>query len=248
MSDTQTIQDTTQTNVVEVLALFKLGRINREDIGPENQTVLSYYLGLMAENESFSAKVHSRMEQLRGNGRKVPLFPPEVIKNLKKKKRRIKKRVFAFQLNFFPAKLSQDDGSIGQENIRDSDSTIFKVGRQLDNPYINKRRTVLAEDVRRRRLELRELIGLPIARGKSRHVNDPNYKFLVKRICTFDQFGIFEQYDRVYADIPEDLNLKIQQIMQLIDELLNNNLTRRQFFRRFDEFVENYQSYWNNPM
>ena len=234
-------KDAEAENILGVLALYKLGRIKRGDIGQENQAVLDFYLGLLGEDPKFAVRVRARMSELNSNGRKIPLFAPEVIARMKKKKKRKAKREYAFQLALWPLKLSKVDRNLGRDKVTDPEREIFKTGKKLDSRSFRVRRSTYSEDIRRKNLELREMIGLPIARGKNPHVNDPRYKFLVKRIYTLDVFGIFSEFDRVIIDIPEDLNLKIKKIRKFIDDILHANLSMRQFYKRFNEFSEVYQ-------
>jgi hypothetical protein len=91
-----------------------------------------------------------------------------------------------------------------------------------------------------KRTELRKRIGLPVARGKDPHVNDNFYKFLVKKVYTFDEFGIFEEYDRVLDKMPPELDGKINQVAGLINELLNTGLNRQERSKKFWQFDREY--------
>lgn len=248
MSGSDHVENAEANNIVEILALFKLGKIKKGDIGHENLAVLDYYLGLMDEDPKFDARVRARMLELNGNGRKIPLFTSEDLSRAKKKKKRKPKREYAFQLTLLPLKLSKVEGSPGLDNVRDPEAKIFQTGKKLGSRSTYVRRPVFSEDIRKKNLKLRGMIGLPIARGKNPHVGDPLYKFLVKRICDHDVFGIFAEYDRVITDIPKDLELKIKEVRKLIDDLLNNNLNRFQFYKLFDEFSEEFQKRWNTPI
>lgn len=129
-----------------------------------------------------------------------------------------------------------------------SEKRLDRLGVELGSYYYRHlRNTPITEEIKAKKIELRDRIGLPIARGKDPHVNDRFYIFLVKRICTFDTFGIFMEYDRVLDKVPPELDLKIKQVGRLVDELLNKGLNRPQRFGKFNQFVKDYQQRWNIP-
>lgn len=123
----------------------------------------------------------------------------------------------------------------------DPERNLVKLYRDADNRYFSRKNSLISKEVKIKREELRNRIGLPVARGKDPHVNDDFYKFLVRRVYSFDTFGIFREYDRAIDGVPEDLNLKINQISGLIDELLNKGLNRPQRFNRYYQFDREYR-------
>jgi len=100
------------------------------------------------------------------------------------------------------------------------------------------------QEIRKKQTDLRNLIGLPVARGKDPHINDDFYKFLVRSIYKRDIFGIFMEYDRVLGEIPEELNDRINQVKELINELLNTSLNKQQRYKAFNQFSQEYQNKW----
>ncbi|KKS95122.1 MAG: hypothetical protein UV71_C0012G0043 [Microgenomates group bacterium GW2011_GWC1_43_13] len=102
----------------------------------------------------------------------------------------------------------------------------------------------MSKDIREKKRELREIIGLPVARGKSEHVNDRFYKFLVRRIVNFDTFGIFSEFDRAISEKPPELESKICEVKGLVAELLGGELNQRERFQRFYEFSREYTEKW----
>lgn len=127
----------------------------------------------------------------------------------------------------------------------DPDKRLYRLGAELNSRYYRYlKNTPITEEIKAKKLELRSRIGLPIVRGKDPHVNDRFYKFLVKKIYTFDTFGIFMEYDRVLDRVPPGLDLKIKQVGGLVDELLNKGLNRPQRFEKFNQFVKDYQQSW----
>lgn len=236
-------QNNPRKDIIEILALFSAGEIKKEDLSENNQVILGYYLGLMADNPEFAAKVNSRKNQLAiMSGRKIPLYSSDKIKKLAKRKRKIKKAKPAFQLKIWQDKPISNSETHESKYIHDPEKELIELGRNLDNPFYNHKNSPITAEIKRKKIELRNLIGLPIARGKDPHVNDDFYKFLVKRVCALDIFGIFIEYDRVIDETPQELDLKIKQVKKLIDELLNQGLNRAQRFKRFNQFAKEYQN------
>lgn len=253
MAGVERSQEKEGVSIIETLALFLAGRLNRSDLSENNQAVLGYYIGLMNEDLEFAAKVNSRKNQLLDPvGHKVPLFSPEVIDSLPKHKRHKRsKNENASQPSLWQNEpkinIESDSGMVfGLENVIDPERKLFEVGMSLDSPFFEYyKNSPIIEEIKKKKMELRNQIGLPIARGKDPHVNDKFYQFLVRRICNQDTFGIFIEYDRVMGEIPEELNLKIKEVEGLIDELLNKNLNRKQRFSTFNQFIKEYNDRWN---
>ena len=103
----------------------------------------------------------------------------------------------------------------------------------------------LNEEFKIKKQELRNIIGLPVARGKSPHVNDSLYKYLVKQIYKHDKFGIFHDY---LLPIPVDKNLQIRinQVTELIDNMLRNTSldTKRKKWNYYKQFSADYRQRW----
>lgn len=124
---------------------------------------------------------------------------------------------------------------------RDPERNLVKLYKDADNRYFNGKNSLISKEVRIKREELRNRIGLPVARGKDPHINDDFYKFLVRRVFFFDTFGIFREYDRAIDGVPAELDLKINEVSGLIDDLLNKGLNRPQRFNRFHQFDREYR-------
>jgi hypothetical protein len=236
-------------DITYTLALFLSGKIRREDMAEENQTVLSFYLGLMADYHQFAQRVNSLKNQLMTNGQKIPLYSEEEIKRMKKYKKRHRKKdePQASQLSFWSEKNVFENEEQSLKIISDPEKTLFQEGEKLESRFFPRKKLLITKEVREKKLKLREMIGLPVARGKNPHVNDRFYKFLVRNICQYDEFEIFREYDRVLDELPEDLSLKIKEVSDLVEQLLNNNLNRNQKYNTFKEFVRDYHDRWNNP-
>lgn len=233
------------TDIVEMLALFLAGKIQKEDLSENNQTTLGYYLGLMSEDRKFATKVNTRTEALRDKGRRIPLFDAEDLKRAKKHRRKkISSGERFTQPDLFEDSTIHGVGNMEPGEIVDPEEKLVKLHRSSSSRRGFVHKKLLQEDIQGRKNELRSKIGLPIARGKDPHVNDPFYKFLVKRITVFDVFGIFNEYDRAFVEISPELELKIQQVKNLTSELLSGELNMGDRFRRYDEFQHEYKKEW----
>jgi hypothetical protein len=239
-------QNSGDQNIIEFVALFKTGRIKRKDMDENNESSLNYYLGVIEEDPKFTEQVSKRMYQLT-EGEKIPLFTDEQINQLKRHKRYKKHNSTpASQPELWPKKptsINKTDLS----SIIEPNKKIFQLGKDLNKKYYRHIVSPVTEDVRYKELELRTMIGLPIARGKDPHINDEFYKFLIRRICKYDIFGIFLEYDRTMVDIPERLNTRIKEVAGLVDKLLNKDLDRTKRYKEFYQFLDEYRDKWSLP-
>jgi hypothetical protein len=177
------------------------------------------------------------------NGRRTPLFTDEELAMAKRhrKKKVVPEMTFQQRLIDDPA---PSFDALGPDSIIDPERKTIKVEKDLDNPSCSHKNSLINEEIRHKRMELRKKIGLPVARGKDPHVKDDFYKLLVKRVVKYDNFGIFNEFDRVITDSPPELDLKINQVKEVIDELLNGGLNLRERYRRFYEFTQEYKEKW----
>lgn len=233
-------------DIAHTLALFLSGKIRKEDMSENNQVVMGYYLGLMADDPEFAKRVNAIKTQMLEKAKKVQLYTSEELRKAKnhRKHRKIRGETF-FQPGFWEEGTSQEEIKTELVSFQDPEKKLAKLHRSSSRPFNEDYRKILRKEVGDRKNELRNVIGLPIARGKNPNVNDDFYKFLVRRVCTFDTFGIFNEYDRAISEIPPDLDAKIGQVKGLVDELLNQGLDRRERFKRFDQFTEEYEKEWN---
>ncbi len=103
----------------------------------------------------------------------------------------------------------------------------------------------LREEFRTKRQELREIIGLPVARGKSPYVNNSLYKYLVRQIYKYDKFGIFHDYLLPWpAD--ENLEIRINQVTELVKTMLHDTSldTKRKKWNYYKQFSADYRQRW----
>ncbi len=237
---------TDNQDIAYTLALFLSGKIKREDMNENNQVVMDFYLGVMSDDPRFAQKVNLIRNQMLEKGRKIPLYTPKELGRAKDHKKRKKSLVAkASQPTFWEETSIKNVSEPVFEDYYDPEKDLTKLHKFSSRHFNQDYKRLLGKDVQDRKNELRDLLGLPIVRGKDPHVNDNFYKFLVRRICTFDTFQIFDEYDRAIDKISPKLNLKIEQVKSLVDELLNQGLNRRERFERFYQFSREYEKEWN---
>lgn len=251
MGNTERKLGENEGSIVEVVASFLSGVIKREDLGENNVVVLEYYLSLIAsgEDKKFAAKVRTRQQELMASqttvGSRTQLFSKGELENAKRhqKGREVKRE--ALPPSLFPEEQLHSPGYTVFENNPEKGVEAF--GKKMDKPAFQSKNSILAEDVKHSKAELRNRIGLPIARGKDIHINDPFYQFLVRQISAYDIFGIVLEYDRAvqFGNMPEDLKDKINEVSSMVKEVLDGHVGRSQKFKRFHQFVQEYNDKWN---
>lgn len=234
-----------QTNglsVVEIVALYMERKLNKEDMSPENQAMLEFYLGIMPDDPKFAAVVERRRKQMVSTeGQRTSLFPKEVIDSISKRKKKRKPEERAFQPSLWSENNPPVSSPTGGIEPRDK---VMEMGKQLNGRFFGSNKLV-SEEIRYKKESLRNEIGLPIARGKNPHVKDMFYKYLVKRICNFDVFGIFAEDGRVWVERDEELETKISEVKNLVGKLVEGrNLTRQEKFKMFNSFLDEYKNRW----
>ncbi len=233
-------------DTVHMLALFLSGKIRKEGMSENNQMVMGYYLGLMADDPIFAKRVNDVKDQMLEKGVRIPLYTSEELQKAKNHRERRKAQGERFfQPGFWEEKTFQEEIKSESSILQDPEKELAKLHKSSSQHFNQDYVKILRKEVGDRKNELRNIIGLPIARGKNPHVNDGFYKFLVRRVCTFDTFRIFNEYDRATNGVSPELNLKIGQVKGLIDELLYHGLGRRERFERFSQFSEEYERKWN---
>ncbi len=237
---------TDNQDIAHTLALFLSGKIKREDMGENNQMVLDFYLGVMSDDPRFAERVNLIKNQMIEKDKKIPLYTPGELGRAKDHKKRKKSSgEKAFQPAFWEETSLKNISESELEGFYDPEKYLMKLHKSSSRGFNQGYERLLRKDVQDRKNQLRNSIDLPVARGKNSHVNDDFYKFLVRRVCTFDTFEIFNEYDRAIDRISPELNLKIEQVKDLVDELLNQGLNRRERFERFDQFTKEYKKEWN---
>ena len=237
-------QNKENNNIVEILALIGAGKIKRKDLDENNLAVISFYGpgGLMDDDPSFAEKVRKRQSEIFDSGRKIPLYSADDLEKAKKHRVRRKKRTDpALQPRLFEDPPIKDHTSL---SIFDPEQKIMQFGADLESRFPRRGNTFITEEIKHKKMELREIIGLPVARGKSVHVNDDFYKFLVKKIVKWDTFNIFTEYDCAMGGVPDGLKLKIDEVKRLIKMVLDPKLNRREKYRAFYDFIEAHKEEW----
>ncbi len=245
MANPENPQNIEEHNITEILSQYLAGRIKREDLSEENQGMLDQYGpgGLMDSDPNFATVVNARVNQIREFRKNTFIDSTEVKK--KRRGRKSKKEEKEPVQETKPQGYIQ--GEFFQSDFRsglDPERRIMKVGAYLNSRFRQDRKSILNQEVKHKREELRDAIGLPQARGKDPHVNDKFYKYLVNKVVRYDKFGIFREYDRVITEPPPELKLKIGEITEFIDEVLNGDLNRPQRFQRCNQFKEEFKKKW----
>jgi len=202
---------------------------------------------MMDDDSGFREKVYSKKNELTviaKDGRKIPLYTDEELAKAKRHRRK-KKTLFekAFQPGLFKDAV-QDSEIVGIETILDPEKGLARLHSELQGSFSWNKNSLIAKEVQQKKMELRDIIGLPVARGKDIHINDDFYKFLVRRVVKFDTFGVFGEFDRMITEIHPELNLKINQVKGIIGELLNDGLNLRERHQRFNQFTEEFRKKW----
>jgi hypothetical protein len=227
MANKESLPGSGDRNVVELLALIGAGRINWADISPENQQIFSQYMELMDKDPILAAQVLARKNEiLLAKSQKSPLFTKAELKKAKKHKPKIEE--FASQSSIWPTPVIPN-----KTTPVDREANLMSFIKKSDNPRSFKRKNIINVEINKKTLALRNRIGLPIARGKDPHVNDDFYKFLVKQICEYDIFHIFNEYDRAVSGVSPDLDSKINQVKSLVSQLLANKQNESQKIHQF---------------
>jgi hypothetical protein len=249
MSKKEGLQNNNGNSLVEIMALFIDGRIKRENMSEENQVLIDVYMGIMLDDPKFAAAVDERRKQFTPvpiEGQRTSLFPSEVIEKMSKKKKKRKAEERGVQPSLWQESQIPQNGENEFESRIDPLDRVMEAGRKLNSRF-GKSESFFSEEIKNKKESLRNEIGLPIARGKDPHVKDYFYKFLVRKICTYDSFGIFGENNRTLTQRDEELNMKISEVKGLVGELLNNkSLGRQEKFGMYSQFSEEYKNKWED--
>jgi len=229
----------------EVVALFKLKRINKEDMSPDNQTMLDIYMGQYLDDKEFAGEVISRMGEI-NKGIRLPLFEPELTDKKPKgnqKKTKSKNTEKGLQMPLWDYEIL-NGGKSGLEGTWKPKDKIHGLGNDLNRRFYFHNNEVMREEVSKRKMELRNEIGLPEVRGADKRVGDRFYKYLVKRIYTYDVFKIFAENDRVLVEADDELELKKEMIKEEVERISELNVSIWHKMRKFKEFKKNFAERW----
>jgi hypothetical protein len=214
-------------NIVKILALYSLGKIDMEKLDSDSQLTLRLWYNAMLDDPSLKNLVDTVKEELLA---KTLVAEPAKIPDVVTKK----------ETYLQPSLLSTEPVSNGSEN------RLYKLGKDLDSQYYHHQKsTLITEEIKYKRQELREKIGFTRAEKTKADLNPKLNKFLEKRICEKDIFHLFEEYDRVLGEIPEELNLKINAVSDLIKRLLYGKLNIFEKYNEFHKFEDEHGEEWN---
>lgn len=239
------------SNVVETLALILSGRIKREDLDENNQSVFGYYIGLMDDDLKFKNAVIIRKKEIirvAEIGKRIPLYTDEELENARKHKKHRKHKVkTCLQPELFKVELPAVENTDvdNRQSIIDPEKKLAGLHSEFEKlPHWCHKDSLVDEDIKHLKLKLRNIIGLPIVRGKDPHVGDRFYKFLVSEIVNKDVFGIFIEFNDLKHDEPIDLDVRIDQVKNYIGEALNSDIGLREKRIDFNKFVDIYNEEW----
>ena len=261
MSKQENLERVTQRNGAELCALFRTGKIFREDLGENDSQVLNFYLALMSENPEFAATVY-KTEYEMAVGAKVPLYTQEDLKKAKKHPTN-KRDEPASQPRLWKEAPAKPTGRVyAHDEVISPDRRLEKVNKTINLPYppgknspVGKEDQYLSEFCGKKREELRNRINLPVVRGNDPCVGNDFYKWLVKGVARYDDFGIFKEFLEtqkkallgrpVSEEETEELDLRINYIGEYLKKLQNDrNISvwkKRQEYRKFvNDYKERY--------
>ena len=88
---------------------------------------------------------------------------------------------------------------------------------------------------------------MPVARKGSGHENDGFYKFLTRKVVTWDVFSIFKDYLSLIGDPPEDLKIRIETVRDMINIVTSPELglNQREKYNYYHDTLSEYLEKWN---
>ncbi len=231
-------------NVIEILARVGAGHIKMEDVDESYQHLLGSYIEMLSSDQDFREKVTIRKNEIIVNDENIkrfPLFPEEeLIKAKKHKKTKTTSNNPVYNQSFlfeYPEENNVDISDVGL----DPERNIGKMHQVMQKRFDYDRKQVIGAELRHKKDNLRELIGLPFVRGKKDvRANDPFYRFLVNRIIKKDTLGIVSEFTGSVAEFPTELEGKIEQIRNFVGTIVNSDLSQREKYRAFDRFFWTY--------
>lgn len=234
------------------LARLKTGIFKNSDLTDEERQSLDIWEDIVENDPKLKESVARIVQNLEEKGVKIPLFAPQEIQRARKHKIKQSQK---FEMKPLPFWIS-NPGVMGEEKhtenssntVLDPDRRVHKAGENLINRFGDLKDKDSRKEVLIKIRELREIINLPVARGKDPHVNDPFYKYLVRRVCTWDVFGIFYEYISAVAEVPEETQQKIDQVGGIVDRVLEGKFTFRQRRERLQELTNEYGKRWNTTV
>jgi hypothetical protein len=215
-------------DIVKILALYSLRKIDMEKLDSDCQLTLRVWYNAMLDDPGLKKLVDTEKEKL--------LAKPSAVEPVRQPDAVTKKEIYSQ-----PSLLPTEPVSNNTEN------RLYKLSKDLNGQYYrHKKDTPIIEEIRHKRQELREKIGLTREEKKKAEVDPRLNKFLETRVCKKDIFHLFNEYDRVIiGEIPEELNLKINAVKDLIERLLYGKSYIFEKFNEFHKFEDEHREEWN---
>lgn len=228
-----------RTNAIEILAQINLGRIKRADLSDEVRERVESLQKESGGNPDLEKQIIVRQNE-------ISLMSSH---KCEKKKHSVKKNVKKVDFYVQPSLLPSDEAVAFEpfnNDKSDLERKIDKVGKKVNSRRGGAWDKELKKEISHKKIEIRKRIGLPVARKGTGYENDRFYKFLVRRVVTWDVFSVVKDYCSATTGISEDLEGRIGEVRQIVSVLLSRDkaLNQGEKFRYFDESLMAYQEKW----
>lgn len=235
--------DVERKNAMEIAAQIALGRINPADLSDEIRERVKALQKEAEENQELCSKIIYRENEIAlrpVNKRKEKHIPP-------KRNKHNKKDPFYVQPNLWPAEPHEPLITPVEENRSGLEIQIDNMGKMANSRMGWKHDKELRKETAIRKKELRAMINLPVARKGSGHENDGFYKFLTRKVVTWDVFSIFKDYLSLIGDPPEDLKIRIETVRDMINIVTSpeSGLNQREKYNYYHDTLSEYLEKWN---
>lgn len=217
-------------NTIEIVIQVGLGRIKTQDLSEENKSRVESLRKEAEENPELAKQISDRQNE-------IILKPVKVSKE---------KRHFTKKINdpYIQPGLWQSEPQPAEPteslNQPDPEREIMKVGKKLNGRLGGYNDKALRKEIRIMKTKLRNEIGLPVVRkgGEHEHFDDHFYKFLVRRVVSWDVLHIFGEYVGVVGEPSEELKSRIAEVKNLVNKLLNGDLKIHEKYSAFYDFID----------
>lgn len=190
------------SDLVDIVARNQ-GRLLSELPDSNAASTLSFARNLVNEDPEFSQKVKNRLIDLRSE----VLFSR--LPNFKKAKQVALPMTVEGRSSFSPS--PQPNPNMVEDMMARKNHYDRRLRHNLDPR--------LQEEIKIKRKELRNIIGLPVQKNQT-----PARKILVKQTYTLDVFGIFRDFTSQFP--PENLFQRIPEVKTIIDTIMSTPTTK----------------------
>ncbi len=228
-------------NTIEILAQINLGRIKWAYLGDEVKTEFELLQQEAEKNPSLEKQIANKYNEI--------LLRP--IKKQKSKKFFSKKHKSKVepcsQPSFWPIEKKENNKIVIEDKPTLEINMDNFAKKKVNSRYGNRWDKDLKEEVRLKKLELREMIGLPVARKGNGRENDKFYKYLVRKIVVWDKFMIFRDYCSETVGVEEGLDCRIREVKNIVDILVSNKykIPQNKKYQYFWDLLWDYEIKWN---